>query len=70
MKRKRTAAEKRARRERRKNTMIVASDQGGVATALNRGIREMQGDFFSWLSHDDAYHPEKIARQLACLMMR
>ena len=30
---------------------------GGVATALNLGIREMCGKFFSWLSHDDVYLP-------------
>ena len=40
---------------------------GGVATALNLGIREMRGAFFSWLSHDDVYYPEKIARQVATL---
>jgi glycosyltransferase involved in cell wall biosynthesis len=37
---------------------------GGVATALNLGVREMRGEFFSWLSHDDVYYPEKIARQM------
>lgn len=39
---------------------------GGVASALNLGIREMRGDFFSWLSHDDVYYQDKIARQLSC----
>ncbi len=33
---------------------------GGVATALNLGIREMKGAYFSWLSHDDYDYPEKI----------
>ena len=42
-------------------------NNGGVATALNTGILEMRGDYFSWLSHDDLYHPEKIERQVACL---
>jgi hypothetical protein len=40
---------------------------GGVASALNRGIREMQGDFFSWLSHDDLYYPHKLACQVEWL---
>ncbi len=40
-------------------------ENGGVSTALNRGIREMKGQYFSWLSHDDAYLPEKVARQVA-----
>lgn len=39
-------------------------DNGGVATALNLGIREMRGEYFSWLSHDDVYTRDKIARQL------
>ena len=34
---------------------------GGVSSALNYGIREMTGDYFSWLSHDDAYAPTKVA---------
>lgn len=37
---------------------------GGVASALNLGIREMRGDFFSWLSHDDFYLPRKVAHQI------
>jgi glycosyltransferase involved in cell wall biosynthesis len=40
---------------------------GGVASALNFGIAEMTGDYFSWLSHDDLYLPEKIESQLECL---
>jgi glycosyltransferase involved in cell wall biosynthesis len=43
----------------------IEKTNGGVATALNRGIREMRGEFFSWFSHDDVYYPEKIARQIA-----
>jgi len=37
---------------------------GGVATALNAGIEAMTGDFFSWLSHDDVYLPDKVAAQV------
>lgn len=40
---------------------------GGVASALNFGIAEMTGEYFSWLSHDDLYLPDKIASQLDCL---
>ena len=39
-------------------------ENGGVASALNQGIGEMTGEYFSWLSHDDLYYPEKIERQL------
>lgn len=37
---------------------------GGVATALNFGIENMRGDYFSWLSHDDLYHKDKIMKQI------
>jgi glycosyltransferase involved in cell wall biosynthesis len=37
---------------------------GGVASALNRGLKEMRGHFFSWLSHDDLYLPEKIEAEM------
>ena len=36
----------------------------GVSTALNMGISIMNGEYFSWLSHDDCYCPDKVARQL------
>lgn len=37
---------------------------GGVATALNLGIEKMRGEYFSWLSHDDMYTPEKVAYEV------
>ena len=45
----------------------LEKENGGVATALNLGIREMRGQYFSWLSHDDVYNSEKTERQLAHL---
>lgn len=42
-------------------------ENGGVSSALNRGIREMTGEYFSWLSHDDVFYPDKTAVQVACL---
>lgn len=39
---------------------LYKKPNGGVASALNRGIREMRGELFSWLSHDDLYHPRKL----------
>lgn len=37
---------------------------GGVASALNLAIEKMQGEYFSWLSHDDLYFPQKIENQI------
>lgn len=37
---------------------------GGVATALNLGIKKMTGEYFSWLSHDDMYYPKKVEKQI------
>lgn len=42
----------------------VEKENGGVASALNCGIREMNGDFFIWLSHDDELYSEKAENQL------
>ena len=35
-------------------------ENGGVSSALNLGIQQMTGEWFSWLSHDDLYLPGKI----------
>ena len=40
---------------------------GGVASALNLGISVMQGEYFSWLSHDDIYLEDKIEKQMEIL---
>jgi glycosyltransferase involved in cell wall biosynthesis len=40
---------------------------GGVATALNFGIENMRGEYFSWLSHDDVYYPRKVEAQIEAL---
>ena len=37
---------------------------GGSSSALNYGIRQMKGEWFSWLSHDDLYLPEKVQAQI------
>jgi glycosyltransferase involved in cell wall biosynthesis len=42
-------------------------DNGGVASALNVGIKEMTGDYFAWLSHDDIYLPQNIEIQINTL---
>ena len=44
-----------------------AKENGGVSSALNFGIRQMTGEWFSWLSHDDLYTPEKIEHSIEAL---
>jgi hypothetical protein len=34
---------------------------------LNRGIAEMSGEYFSWLSHDDLYTKDKIEKELSAM---
>ena len=42
-------------------------ENGGVSSALNSAIREMKGEWFSWLSHDDGYKEEKIEKQVSAV---
>lgn len=42
-------------------------ENGGCASALNYGIQVMSGEWFSWLSHDDLYMPEKIEKLIALI---
>lgn len=42
-----------------------AKPNGGVASALNYGIDKMEGDYFSWLSHDDLYEPTKVEDEVS-----
>lgn len=42
-------------------------ENGGCASALNFGISKMKGEWFSWLSHDDVYMPEKIEKEILCI---
>lgn len=41
-----------------------SKENGGSSSALNMGITNMTGEWFSWLSHDDLYVPHKLARQI------
>ncbi len=42
-------------------------DNGGVSSALNFGINVMEGEYFSWLSHDDKYYSNKLSEQMNIL---
>lgn len=45
----------------------IKKENGGVASALNIAIKEMSGEYFSWLSHDDLYLPTKIEKEVEAL---
>ena len=47
-----------------KRIRYFAKTNGGVASALNYGISQMKGKYFSWLSHDDMYTPDKIEEEV------
>ena len=42
----------------------LKKENGGVSTALNLAIQNMNGEYFSWLSHDDLYYSEKIEEEI------
>ena len=43
-------------------------ENGGVSSALNFGIKQMKGIYFSWLSHDDRYYRDKVKKQIELLL--
>lgn len=42
----------------------LKKENGGVSSVLNKAIDIMQGEWLSWLSHDDVYLPTKIEKQV------
>ena len=50
-----------------KRVRYLCKENGGVASALNFGISQMKGEYFSWLSHDDMYTPDKIEVELGLI---
>lgn len=41
-----------------------SKENGGVSSALNFGIKMMRSEYFSWLSHDDMYKPNKLSSEM------
>jgi glycosyltransferase involved in cell wall biosynthesis len=51
-----------------KHIRYYSKKNGGVSTALNLGIEQMCGEYFSWLAHDDMYALNKLELQWSVLM--
>lgn len=51
-----------------KRLKIFSYDNGGVATARNRGISHAAGEFIAFLDADDLWTPDKLELQLAALL--
>ena len=45
----------------------IGKANGGTPSALNTGFRLASGRYVAWLSSDDRFRPEKIARQMAAM---
>lgn len=48
----------------------LRKENGGTATALNHGIQSAEGEYIAWLSSDDYFLPEKIAKQMSFMLNR
>lgn len=45
-----------------------SKENGGVSTALNLGIKNMTGEYFCYLPHDDIFHPDKVRIQVEAIL--
>ena len=43
----------------------LIKENGGVASALNVGIKEMTGEYFAWLSHDDLFAENRMEEDIS-----
>jgi GT2 family glycosyltransferase len=46
---------------------MIIQDNRGPSAARNRGIAETSGELIAFLDHDDMWHPDKLAMQVALL---
>lgn len=50
-----------------KKIRYFKKNNGGVASAINFGIKKMKGEWFIWLSHDDRISSDRLETDLAAL---
>lgn len=51
----------------RDSVTVISTDNRGVASARNSGIRAAAGDWIAFLDADDVWHPDKLERQFDLL---
>jgi glycosyltransferase involved in cell wall biosynthesis len=54
--------------ERDSRIILISTPNQGVARARNLGLETASGDFVAFLDADDLWHPEKIGRQVQCML--
>jgi teichuronic acid biosynthesis glycosyltransferase TuaG len=54
----------------KKRITYIYKQNGGTATAVNRGIEASTGDYFAWLSSDDLMLPDKILLQMEDMLQQ
>ncbi|RLD10154.1 MAG: hypothetical protein DRI44_06780 [Chlamydiae bacterium] len=47
-----------------KNLKIISKENGGVASARNRGIKEANGKWLAFIDQDDIWLPQKLGMQI------
>lgn len=50
--------------------LYYRKDNGGTASAMNAGILRASGEYIAWLSSDDMFKRDKVARQLSFMRER
>lgn len=46
---------------------VINQPNAGIATARNTGVKASIAPYIAFLDHDDLWHPQKLATQLACM---
>lgn len=48
----------------------IEKKNGGIASALNTGIKLSRGQFFAWMCSDDLIDPHKVAKQISFMQTK
>ncbi len=53
--------------EKDRRLRVVTQPNGGIVSALNRGVAEAEGEFVARMDADDVSHPSRLSRQYAAI---